>query len=101
MSIESIASVAAGVGGIQELGAGSLAGAGQSNVYETLAQNLGQLNTAMADSQGALRELAQGDMDNLHQLIMGMERTRLHFDLLMSVRNRLLEAYQEVMRMQV
>ena len=100
MSIESIAGIA-GLGGLKELGPEALTGAGQSNVYETLAQNLGQLNTAMADSQGALRELAQGDMDNLHQLIVGMERTRLHFDLLMSVRNRLLEAYQEIMRMQI
>ena len=100
MSVESIASVA-GLGGLKELTPEALTGAGQSNVYETLAQNLEQLNARMADGQGALRDLAQGDMDNLHQLIMGMERTRLHFDLLMSVRNRLLEAYQEIMRMQI
>jgi len=100
MSIESIAR-AAGIGGIQELRLDALTGSAQSNVYETLTQSLEQLNTGMVDGQGALRELAQGDMDNLHQLIIGMERTRLGFDLLMSVRNRLLEAYQEIMRMQV
>ena len=99
MSVEGIASVA----GLQGLGTDSIGGIGTSpsKLYESVVQNLEQLNTAMADGQGALRDVALGDMDNLHQLIMGMERTRLHFDLLMSVRNRVLEAYQEIMRMQI
>lgn len=100
MSIEGIA----GLPSVQALGAdalGPLAGTQPSKLYETLVQNLGELNSSIAGGQGALQELALGNMDNLHQLIMGMERTRLQFDLLMSVRNRVLEAYQEIMRMQV
>jgi flagellar hook-basal body complex protein FliE len=100
MSIEAIA----GMAGVQALGTdaiASLEAVQPSKLYEMLAQNLGELNTSIASGQGAVQELALGDMDNLHQLIMGMERTRLHFELLMSVRNRVLEAYQEVMRMQI
>jgi flagellar hook-basal body complex protein FliE len=99
MSVDAIAGLAAG----RELAPDALALADTtpSRLYETVAQNLEQLNTAMVNGQSSLRELALGDMDNLHQLIMGMERTRLQFDLLMSVRNRVLEAYQEIMRMQV
>jgi flagellar hook-basal body complex protein FliE len=99
MSIEGIGSVVAR----SELAANAAeqSGVAGSNLYETLVANLEQLNSQMVSGQGALQELALGDMDNLHQLIMGMERTRLSFDLLMSVRNRVLEAYQEIIRMQV
>ena len=100
MSVEGIAGLASLLGG-RELTPDSPARSAPSALYETLAQNLEQLNTTMVNGQGALRELAHGDMDNLHQLIIGMERTRIEFDLLMSVRNRVLEAYQEIMRMQI
>lgn len=72
-----------------------------TDLYKTIASSLEQLNSGLVSGQGAVRDLALGDMDNLHQLIMGMERTRLQFDLMMSVRGRLLEAYQEIMRMQI
>jgi flagellar hook-basal body complex protein FliE len=77
------------------------AGSAGTDLYKTLVANLEQLNSDLANGTGALQELALGDMDNLHQLVMGMERARLQFDLLMSVRNRVLEAYQEILRMQV
>jgi flagellar hook-basal body complex protein FliE len=32
---------------------------------------------------------------------MGMEQTRLSFELMLAVRNKVLDAYQELMRMQV
>ncbi len=56
-----------------------------------------QLQTAQVD----LQRLASGDVENLHQVMIRMEETRLSFQLMMQVRNRLLESYQEVMRMQV
>ena len=96
MTIEAIAAVAAGVEPPAEIGA--VTGA---DLYKTLASSLEQLNSGLVNNQGAMQNLALGDMDNLHQLIMGMERTRVQFDLLMSVRGRLLEAYQEIMRMQI
>lgn len=56
-----------------------------------------QLQTAQVD----LQHLASGEVENLHQVMIRMEETRLSFQLMMQVRNRLLESYQEVMRMQV
>jgi flagellar hook-basal body complex protein FliE len=72
-----------------------------TDLYKTLAAGLEQLNSDVVKGQGALQGLALGDMDNLHQLVMGMERARLQFDLLMSARNRVLEAYQEILRLQI
>ena len=64
-------------------------------------QGLDQVNAALLDSQVDMQRLAAGDVDNLHQVMLKMEQSRLSFQLMMQVRNRLLESYQEMMRMQV
>jgi len=52
-------------------------------------------------SQASMQRIAMGDTQNLHQTMIEMEDTRQAFQLLVSVRSRLLEAYQDVMKMQV
>lgn len=49
----------------------------------------------------AMRELAVGQTDNLHQVMMDIESARLSLDLVIQVRNRVVEAYQDTMRMQL
>lgn len=60
-----------------------------------------QVNKDMAVADSNLQSLATGENTNLHQVMISLEEARLSFQLLMQVRNRVLEAYQEVMRMQV
>lgn len=72
-----------------------------ADLYRTVVDSLGEISDQMAANQEAVVNIALGDVDNLHQIIVGMERTRLSFEILMSVRNRALEAYQELMRMQL
>jgi len=70
-------------------------------VFHQLLDSLGDINTRMQANSQATTELALGQTDNLHEVMISAERTRLQFDLMMSMRNRVLEAYQEIMRMQV
>jgi flagellar hook-basal body complex protein FliE len=63
--------------------------------------SLGEIDAGVERSGQAATELALGQSDNLHQVMIGAERTKLEFELVMSMRNRVLEAYQEIMRMQV
>ena len=62
---------------------------------------LHRLNDQLQTSQVDLQRLATGNVENLHQIMIRMEETRLSFQLMLQVRNRLLESYQDVMRMQV
>jgi flagellar hook-basal body complex protein FliE len=64
-------------------------------------QGLQQVNQQLAVSQTDLQQLATGDVQSLHQVMIRMEESRLSFQLLMQVRNRLLESYQDVMRMSI
>ena len=70
-------------------------------LFDQLTDALGQIDSGMQRNQKAATELALGQTDNLHQVMIDAERTRLQFELAMSMRNRVLEGYQEIMRMQV
>lgn len=83
---------------------GNQPGAGVTStdgLFDKLVSSLGEIDQGMEASGRAATELALGKTDNLHQVMIGAERTRLEFELAMSMRNRVLEAYQELMRMQV
>ena len=64
-------------------------------------QGLTGVNQQLLGAQTDLQQLAAGDVQNLHQVMIRLEESRLSFQLLLQVRNRLLEAYQDVMKMQV
>jgi flagellar hook-basal body complex protein FliE len=64
-------------------------------------QELGQVNRTLATAEQDVRQLATGQVENLHQVMIHLEEAKLSFQLLAQVRNHLLDAYQEVMRTQV
>lgn len=66
-----------------------------------VSSGLDEVSRQLQASQLDLQRLAAGDATNLHQIMIRMEETRLSFQLMLQVRNRLLESYQDVMRMQV
>jgi flagellar hook-basal body complex protein FliE len=72
---------------------------------DSFASMLGKMVTdASAEQNGALqsvRAVQGGQNVPLHQAVIGMEEANVSFQLMVEVRNRLLEAYQEVMRMQI
>jgi len=69
--------------------------------FDALVQQIQSLSTQMSSSAPQLAAMATGQSDGVETVLLNMERTRVQFDVLMSVRNRLLEAYQDMMRMQV
>lgn len=77
------------------------AAGGAGGFGEIFSQGLAQVNETLLTSQTDLQHLATGDVENLHQVMIKLEESRLSFQLMMQVRNRLLEAYQDVMKMQI
>jgi flagellar hook-basal body complex protein FliE len=76
--------------------------AASSGTFGTLVSDgLRHVDAQLHTSDVDLQHLATGKVDNLHQIMIRLEETRLSFQLMMQVRNRLLDSYQEVMRMQV
>lgn len=106
MSVEAIAAMGAQLAATASAAAPAAAPviaapAPAEGVFNQLVNSLGEMDAGIDRSGRAATELALGQADNLHQVMIGAERTRLQFELAMSMRNRVLEAYQEIMRMQV
>ena len=66
-----------------------------------LTQALGKVNGQLVQADAGLQQLASGQTENLHQVMIALEEARLGLQLVVQVRNRLLEAYQDILRMQV
>ncbi len=60
---------------------------------------LGALSQVQKDTETAARELAGGG--DVTSALIAMEKADMSFQLMVEVRNRLLNAYDEVMRMQI
>ena len=75
--------------------------AGPGTFSQMVSNGLEEVNQKLLTSQTDLQRLATGDVQNLHQVMIQLEESRLSFQLMMQVRSRLLEAYQDVMKMQI
>ncbi len=62
---------------------------------------LSSVNQNLVTADHDMQKLAVGATQNLHEVMIHLEEARLSFQLLAQVRNKVLDAYQEVMRMQV
>jgi flagellar hook-basal body complex protein FliE len=68
---------------------------------ELVRDALEQLNRLQVEANQAATGLVAGEPVDLHDVIIAIEKANLGFQLALQVRNKLVEAYQEIMRMQV
>jgi flagellar hook-basal body complex protein FliE len=66
-----------------------------------MGRELAAANAQLVDTDQQLQRMAAGETTNLHRVMIGLEEARLSFQLLVSVRNHLVEGYQDILRMQV
>ncbi len=66
-----------------------------------LEDSIAQVNRLQHEADRAIAELATGRGASLHDTMLSLEKADLSFRLMMQVRNKIVEAYQEVLRMQV
>jgi len=74
---------------------------GGPTFLQRVSEGLQEVNQQLLTSQSDLQGLAAGETANLHDVMIRLEESRISLQLLLQVRNRVLEAYQDVMRMQV
>ena len=68
---------------------------------ETLKKNLEDVNALQVRAAESSEALALGETDNLHEVMIQTEEARLALELTVQVRNKVVEAYQEIMKMQI
>ena len=68
---------------------------------DLLNQFVGEVNDKQIASGQAVNDLLAGKDIPLHQAMIAMQEAGVAFQLMVEVRNKLLEGYKELMRMQV
>ncbi|MEZ6184840.1 MAG: flagellar hook-basal body complex protein FliE [Planctomycetota bacterium] len=91
---------AAGIQAGPAAGAAAKPAAGES-FMDKLGDALGEVNDAQTRADQAVQDLAAGKVEDVHDVMLAMTEADLSFRLMLEVRNKLVEAYQEVSRMQV
>ena len=61
----------------------------------------GLARTGSGDADSAVQELVQGKTENVSEVLTAVEKADLAFRALMQVRNKLIEAYEEINRLRV
>lgn len=62
---------------------------------------INKVDGAQKAADGQIEAFVSGEQENLHEVMIAMNEAKLSFQLMTEVRNRMLETYQELMRMQV
>lgn len=68
---------------------------------DVLADNLNKVNQKQIDADVMTNRFIAGEVDNVEDVLIAAEEARLHLELAVQVRNKLLEAYKEVNNMQI
>lgn len=68
---------------------------------DMLAQALDTVNNLQLNADLMAQKVATGEITDIHQVLMAVEEVNLGLQLTMQIRNKIIEAYQEIMRMQV
>ena len=66
----------------------------------TLKDAIQQVNDLAASSDKKVQGLLQGDGGDIHNVMIAVEKADVAFQLMMQVRNKIVNAYQEVSRLQ-
>ena len=73
----------------------------QPSFRKLMQTTLSNVNELQLAAQEASRKFATGESENLHELMIMLEEAKIALDLTVEVRNKAIEAYQELTRMQV
>lgn len=68
---------------------------------EMLAKTINETNEKQIVADQAIQKLSTGEEKNIHNVMITMEKADISLRLLVQMRNKVVEAYEQIMRMQV
>lgn len=80
---------------------GSSASVTQKSFADTLNEAIQNVNELQKGSDKAMQDLATGRTDNVAEVMITAEKADIALKLMVQVRNKIIDAYQEIMKMQV
>lgn len=68
---------------------------------QMLMESLSKVNDMQNNADVAMQKLASGESNNLHETLLAVERAEIAFKTMNQVRTKVLDAYKEIMKMQM
>ncbi|MGP1346392.1 MAG: flagellar hook-basal body complex protein FliE [Phycisphaerales bacterium] len=90
-----------GVGGVRAPGGGAAPVEGKGGFGELLLRNLGETNKLQSDATRATEELLAGRRDDVETVLMQTQKADTAFRMMLAVRNKLMEAFEEIKQFRV
>lgn len=66
-----------------------------------LSSAMGNMDQSTKTAAGSVNSFLSGENEEVHSMVLETQRNELQFELFLQVRNKMVQAYQEVMRMQM
>jgi flagellar hook-basal body complex protein FliE len=73
----------------------------EKSFSEILKNSIGEVNRLQQEADLAVQDLAVGKRKDIHETMIALEKAEVSFQLMMQVRNKIIGAYEEIMRMQI
>lgn len=86
---------------ISEAALSGASGADGGAFGKLLTDLVSRLSALQADADRLAAGLAAGEPVDIHEVMLALEKANLGFQFALQVRNKVVEAYQEVMRLQL
>jgi flagellar hook-basal body complex protein FliE len=116
MPVEGVAAIGGTVGGVRQtgyladpaavapgasaLGAGAVGGTGATGFAESLASAVDGAQALQGESKTLAMQAITGDLNDIHQAMLASSRAAVTLEMVATVRNKGVEAFNEIMRMQ-
>jgi len=68
---------------------------------ETLSGFITDVNTMQTQADESIERVAAGDISDVHQVMNSVQEAKTAFNMMMEIRNKVMDAYDEVMRMRL
>ncbi|KIM11819.1 MAG: flagellar hook-basal body protein FliE [Sulfuricurvum sp. PC08-66] len=72
-----------------------------ANFGDVLKESLAQVNTMQKSSEKAMADMATGQVKDLHQAAIAIDKAEMSMKLMLEVRNKAINAYKEILRTQM
>lgn len=100
--IEALGSAISPLGNTPASGVGQPASGGSDSGFGSLMRNaIEKLEQGQHDSEQEMARAVAGESPDLHRTVIALQTQELNFQLALQVRNKVIGAYEEIMRMQV
>lgn len=76
-------------------------GAPETSFQDMLADAVGEVQRLQTEADSTIRQLVAGEITDVAEAMVAVERADIAFQTMMAVRNRIVAAYEEVIRMQI